>query len=201
MPALMAAIDALLMIEPPPWSFMYRPQLRADDHPEEVHVHDAGEVFEIVRQEPLQRAADPGVVEHDVEPAEALDREVDQACTWSASLTSVCLNAAAAPICSASSRPLRVDVPDHDARPLGHEQLGCRPADPAGATGHDGHLPYEFPCLHAATLRSRSKCCRRDGARSDLGNRLRRPARTAGRGPGILSSPVPADRRRRRTGR
>ena len=78
-PALTAAMDALLMIEPPPLSFMYRAgALGADDDAEEVHAHDPGEVLEVVGQEPLERAADPGVVEHDVEAAEAVDGEVDQ---------------------------------------------------------------------------------------------------------------------------
>ena len=35
------------------------------------------EVGEVVVEEAAARAADPGVVAHDVEPAEALDREVD----------------------------------------------------------------------------------------------------------------------------
>ena len=67
------------------------------------------------------------------------------ACTWSRSLTSVSLKAAASPIRSASLLPsFRVDVRDHDLRPLGHEQLGGRPTDAAGAPGHDRHLPGEF---------------------------------------------------------
>ena len=78
-PALIAAMDALLMMQPPPLSFMYRAARWAPAmHPEEVHAHDAGEILEVVGQEPLERAPDPGVVEHDVEPTEAVDGEVDQ---------------------------------------------------------------------------------------------------------------------------
>ena len=47
-------------------------------HPEEIDVHDPGEVLEVVGQEPLERAPNARVVEHDVQASEPLDREVDQ---------------------------------------------------------------------------------------------------------------------------
>ena len=46
-----------------------RRTLGTDDDPEEVDAHDAREVVEVVREEPLERAADPRVVEHDVQAA------------------------------------------------------------------------------------------------------------------------------------
>ena len=49
----------------------------ADHHAEDVHAHHAVEVGEVVVEEAAAPAADPGVVAHDVEPAELLDREVD----------------------------------------------------------------------------------------------------------------------------
>ena len=79
MPALIAAIEALLMMEPPPWSFMYRAaRWRASNDPEKVHVHDAGEILKVVGKKALERTADPGVVEHDVQAAEALHGKVHQ---------------------------------------------------------------------------------------------------------------------------
>ena len=135
--------------------------LRADDHPEEIDVHDAGEVLEIVRQEPLERAPDTRIVEHDVEPAEALDREVDQGLHL-VRITHIGLleRRRRTDLPGQIVTGVRVHVPDHDTRPLGHEQLGGRPANSARATGHDGHLPCEFPCVHTSTLRSRSERCR-----------------------------------------
>ena len=79
MPALMAAIEALLMMRAPAVILhVPRRALGADDHAEEVDAHDAGEVLEVVGQEPLERAPDPRVVEHDVQAAELVDGEVDQ---------------------------------------------------------------------------------------------------------------------------
>ena len=111
-----------------------RRPLRAEDDTEQVDVHDPLEVVEIVGQESLESAADPGVVEHDVQPAEALDRDVDE-----------CLHLiGVAHVGSLERRPfaqrrgdglalLDVDVGDDDARPFGDQQLGGRLADGPGA--------------------------------------------------------------------
>ncbi len=79
------------------------------------------------------------------------------ACTWSMSLTSVCLKAAASPMLVGDLLPtIGVDVRHHDACALCGEERSGRPTDAARATRHDGDLSHEFLRLHAATLRFRS---------------------------------------------
>ena len=119
-----------------------RRPLRADDDAEQVDVHDPLEVVEVVGQESLESAADPGVVEHDVQPAEAFDRDVDE-----------CLHLiGVAHVGSLERRPfaqrrgdrlalLDVDVGDDHARPFGDQQFGGCLADGAGAAGHDRTCP------------------------------------------------------------
>ena len=78
-PASSPAVEAVLMIEPPPWAFMWRAaRWRAEEHAEEVDVDDPAEVAEVVVEEARHGAGDPGVVRHHVEPAEPLDGEVDE---------------------------------------------------------------------------------------------------------------------------
>jgi hypothetical protein len=149
-PALTAAMEALLMIDPPPRS------LRADDHPEEVDVHDAREVLEVVRQEPFEIAADTGVVEHDVQAPEAVDGKVHQ-CLHLVRIAHIGLLEGGR-ITDASGGLLtlvHVDIRDDDVRSFHHQHLGGRPTDAAGTTGHDRHLPGEFLRRHGATIRSR----------------------------------------------
>ena len=127
--------------------------LGSDDDAEEVHVHDAREVVEVVRQEPLERAADPGVVEHDVQSAEPIDGEVDERLNLVGvahirPLKGRCLTEFRGEFLAA----IRIDVGDHDARTFGDEQLGRRPADAAGTPGDDRHLPRELLCVHGATI-------------------------------------------------
>ena len=52
--------------------------LAADDDAPEVHRHHPLVVGEVVVEEACEPAADAGVVDHHVQPAEALDREVDE---------------------------------------------------------------------------------------------------------------------------
>ena len=88
-----------------------------------------------------ERAADAGVVEQDVEPAEALDGGADQR------LDVVLLGDVGAQ----EQQPVRVgdlvdealavvgvEVADDDAGALGEEAQHRRPADAAGTTGDDG---------------------------------------------------------------
>ena len=165
-PALMAAMDALLMIEPPPWSFMYaRRTLGSDNHPEEVHVHDPGEVLKVVRQEPLQRASDARVVEHDVQTAEAIDREVDQRLHL-VRIAHVGLleGRRFADLVGQPLAALGIDIADHDLAPSATSSAAvARPIPPAPPV-----TIATFPCkllpVHATTLRSRSKCRRADAA-------------------------------------
>ena len=78
-PALMPAVDEVLMIDPPPWSFMWRAaRCAAEQHAEDVDVDHPVEVAEVVVQEAGHRAGDAGVVRHHVQPTEPLDGEVDQ---------------------------------------------------------------------------------------------------------------------------
>ena len=153
--------DGRVVDDRSPTMLLHVPRRALGPHndPEEVHVHDPGEVLEIVRQEALQRAADPGIVEHDVEAAKALDREVDQRLDLSASLTSVCMKAAASPMPSASPCPPRRRRRRSRRAPLRPRAVRrspsrCRPR-------HRSPPPLSLPtlALHATTLRSRSKCC------------------------------------------
>ncbi len=148
-----------------------RRPLRADDDTEQVDVHDPLEVLEVVGQESLESAPDPGVVEHDVQAAEAFDRDVDERLH----LIGV------AHVGPLEQRPLAqrrgdglalldVDVGDDHARPFGDQQLRGGLADGARAAGHDRHLAGEFLavsravravlCPHAYVhiLRLRSDC-------------------------------------------
>ena len=78
-PALMPAVDDVLMIDPPPWAFMWRAaRWAAEQDAEHVDVHHPGEVAQVVVQEAGHRAGDAGVVRHHVQPAEVLDGEVDE---------------------------------------------------------------------------------------------------------------------------
>ena len=77
-PALIPPIDVVLTMAPPPCvGHVPGRALAADHHAEDVHGHDPVEVGEVVVEEALERTADAGVVAHDVQAAEALDREVD----------------------------------------------------------------------------------------------------------------------------
>ena len=86
----------------------------------------------------------PGVVEHDVEPAELLDREVDGrlhvvgvahvGALERDRVTELRRQLLAAPF---------VDVGDDDLRAFGDEPLDRRPADAAGAAGDDRDLARE----------------------------------------------------------
>ena len=52
---------------------------RADHHSEQVDRHDAVKIAEVFLEQPrVASARNPGVVEHDVQPAEGLDREGDE---------------------------------------------------------------------------------------------------------------------------
>ena len=62
-----------MMTPPPVGLHVPRRPLGAGDDPEQVDPQDRREVLEVIGQEPLERAADPGVVEHDVQSAEVLD--------------------------------------------------------------------------------------------------------------------------------
>ena len=55
-PPVSAAIDAVLMIEPPPCSAMWRAALGADHHAEEVDAHHPLEVGEVVVEDAVERA-------------------------------------------------------------------------------------------------------------------------------------------------
>ena len=78
------------------------------------------EILKVVGQEPgLSGAADAGVVEHDVEAAEAVNREIyERLDLIVTSLTSVCLKALPRRRCSRPAPGLRPRrrVADHDAR-------------------------------------------------------------------------------------
>ena len=96
--------------------------LGAGDDAEEVDVHDAGEVGEVVWQESFELAADAGVVEHDVQTAEAVDGVVDQR------LNLVCVAHIGllegdrfADFSGHLLAVVHVDVGDHDLRSLRHE--------------------------------------------------------------------------------
>ena len=78
-PASIPAVDDVLMIDPPPWAFMWRAaRWRAEQDAEDVDVHHPAEVAQVVVQEAGHRAGHAGVVRHHVQPAEPLDREVDE---------------------------------------------------------------------------------------------------------------------------
>ena len=97
--------------------------LRTDDHPEEIDVHDAGEVLEVVGQESLERAPNSGVVEHDVQAPELVDREVDQRLhLLGIAHVSPLEGGGLADLLSHLMASLFVDVRDHDPGPLGREQ-------------------------------------------------------------------------------
>ena len=137
-----------------------RRALGADDHPEEVHVHDPREVLEVVRQEPLERAPDPGVVEHDVEAAEAVDGEVDQ-CLHLIRIAHIGLPEGGRITDGRGDlvTSVDVDIRNHDSRSLGHEQFGAlpgryprhrrsrsppsRPAPATSCRDHTGSQPLE----------------------------------------------------------
>ena len=97
--------------------------LGADDHAEEVHVHDAGEVLEVVGQEPLERAPDAGVVEHDVQAAEAVDREVHQGLhLLGVAHVRLLEGGGLADLRGHFLAALFIDIRDHDPGPLGRKQ-------------------------------------------------------------------------------
>ena len=95
--------------------------------------------------------------------AEALDREVDQ-CLHLVRVAHIGLleRGRCADLSGELLPAFLIDIPDHHARPFGHEQFGGRSTDAACAAGHDGHLPFELLRVHTETLRSRSDCCRRE---------------------------------------
>ena len=75
------------------------------------------------------------------------------ACTWSASVTSVCWKAATSPSAAASGLAgLGVDVGDDDPGALLDEALDGGPADAAAAAGDDGDLPCELVSHRSAPV-------------------------------------------------
>ena len=68
------------MIDPPPCSAMCRAGIAGTrHHAEHVDPHDAVELREVlVEQALLQRAGPSGIVDHDVQAAELLDRRIDE---------------------------------------------------------------------------------------------------------------------------
>ena len=100
-------------------------------------------------QEPLERAADAGVVEHDVEAAEAVDRVVDQLLhLLGVAHVGALEGGGLAELTGELAAVLLVDVGDHHLGPLRDQQLRSRVTDAAGAARHDRDLALERSRVH-----------------------------------------------------
>jgi hypothetical protein len=121
---------------------------------EEIHLHDAGEVFEVVVEEPLQWAADAGVVEHDVQAAEPLGRHVDEmAHLLQVAHIGLLERHGVGPVLGGHLLAgLGVHVGDDHSGSLGHEDLDGGPADTAHPAGHDGHLAIKDSRFHQSNV-------------------------------------------------
>ena len=100
----------------------------------------------------------PGVVAHDVEPAEALDREVDHGLDLvGVGDVGLLERGRRAELRRQRLAAVAVDVGDDDLRAFLDEQLDDAAAQPAGATGDDRDLPRELGWLMLVTLSSIQK--------------------------------------------
>ena len=127
-----------------------RRPLRAEHDALEVDTDDGVEVGEVVVDEAVELAADPRVVEHDVEAAELLDREVDRRLhVVGVAHVDALERDRVAQLGGELLTASFVDVGDDDPCVLGDEPLDGRLAEAAGSAGDDRDLPRELPHGHA----------------------------------------------------
>src|SRR6202012_1977891 len=122
-------------------------------HAQDIDRHHALEVGQVVVEEAaMHLARGPGVVHHDVEPAEGLDGSRDQGPDlFGVRDVGQTENHVAAQLGGQLFTTLTLDVGDHHSRALGQELLDDSGADAGGTSGDDLDLVEQF-IAHAKEL-------------------------------------------------
>ena len=157
MPGLMPAIDADVDDRA---AFAHAPccHLRTDHDAVQVDGHDAIEVPQVVAHEPSEGGRDPGVVDHDVQGAEALDRDVHR------SLDAAGVRHIRVAECGDITRPATKSLPASSSRsamttraPSSTNTSAMATTETVRAFGDDSDFAIEL-FAHVATVPSNSRC-------------------------------------------